>query len=475
MYMHMIDEHIFLHLIQPKTDFWLVGHTNTNKQANMPRCIAITNKGDICTRNAHLDNERCNQHIKSYRGPLNEQLHELKCMYMRDVDQLQQQNAGEDMLRERMIGYHQAKRTLKEDVELNLRQDEYIQEHIRHAMHQDTMMLHWGYITRDTLDILAERYRAPYHGAAPNIRTQIWTIRAGHGLREADYAEMTNRQNGNAPQENGNAPQLNRIAEARRMRQLNDADRLRIVREAVMRVNAERERLDNEIFHNEQLAFDIPFIQNLNFADRWIQQNQRRRVEIDAPLGELQQFAGDAQNVHTTTIVNQTKEIVQKIREVPVPPEYMWTATETSKTPFEIGLECKLSQRAALQMMTQYSQDTEIYEMEAGIYGKTLDSVWQYIKASPDRRDLCKILKQEMEDNIGMCAQGNLSRLCNILAGYMDGVKQKESTAEILGRLFPKLMEMDDEDIRVSKGVKILVENNVPEKEWQTWLEPLRT
>jgi hypothetical protein len=376
-----------------------------------------------------------------------------------------------------MAGYHQAKRTLKQDAELNLRQDEFVQEHIRHAMHQDTMMLHWGYITRETLDVLSERYRIDYPGQSDNIRTKIWTIRARHGLQEWQYADMTNRQNGN---EVGNVPQPNRIAEERRRREMDDADRLRIVREAVMRVNAERERLDNEIFQNQQLVFEVPFIQNLNFADRWIQQNQRR-VGFNAPaggagrpMGELQQFARDAQNVHTATIVDQTKEMVQKIREVPVPPEYRWTATETSKTPFEIGLECKLSQRAALQMMTQYSQDTEIYDIEPGIYGKTLDSVWQYIKASPDRSDLCKILKQEMEDNIGMCGQGNLSRLCNILAGYMDGVKQKESTSEILGRLFPKLMELDDEDIRVSKGVKILVENNVPDKEWQTWLEPLR-
>jgi len=455
----------------------LAGQVGSNElSTKMPRCIAITNAGSICTRRAHVDNQRCNQHIKSYRGPLNEQLHELKCIYDRDVNQLREQNAGDEMLRERMIGYHQAKRTLREDAELNLRQEEYVVDHIRHAMHQDTMMLHWGYITRDTLDALAERYRAPYHGAAPNIRTQIWTIRAGHGLREWHYADMTNRQNGN---EVGNVPQPNRIAEARRRRELDDADRLRIVREAVMRVNAEHERLDNEILH-DQLVFDVPFIQNLNFADRWIQQNQRRvgfnapAGGAGAPVGELQQFAGDSQNVHTATIVNQTKEIVQKIREVPVPPEYRWTATETSKTPFEIGLECKLSQRAALQMMTQYSQDTEIYDIEPGIYGKTLDSVWQYIKSSPDKKDLCKILKQEMEDNIGMCAQGNLSRLCNILAGYMDGVKQKESTNEILGRLFPKLMELDDEDIRVSRGVKILVENNVPDKEWQVWLEPLR-
>jgi len=190
---------------------------------------------------------------------------------------------------------------------------------------------------------------------------------------------------------------------------------------------------------------------------------------------QLRRFAGDAQNVHTSVIVKQTKDVVQKIREVRVPSEYAWNPSEASKTPFEIGLECKLSQRAALQMMSQYSDDTAIYDIEPGIYGKVLDSVWQFIKKSSDKKDLCKILKQELEDNIGMCAQGNLSRLCNILAGYMDGVSQKESTSEILGRLFPKLMEIEDEDIRVSKAVKILVEQDVPDEQWQTWLAPLRT
>jgi hypothetical protein len=373
-----------------------------------------------------------------------------------------------DMLRERVVGYHQARATLDADVELNRQQVEYVNNQIADAVHEDTLMLHWGYITRDTLDILSERYHTPYEGQSQNIRTKIWTVRRWHDLREWNYADMRNRQNGN---EIGNVPQPNRIAQLRRMRELEDERHLRDMRERVMQENAAREHLEDE-----------------NFADRWIrEQNERIRHLVGfnapaggagrnvAPLGELQRFVRDSQNVHTETIVNQTKEIVQKIREIQVPPEYRWTATETSKTPFEIGLECKLSQRAALQMMTQYSQDISIYDIESGIYGKVLDSVWQYVKASPDKNDLCKILKQEMEDNIGMCAQGNLSRLCNILAGYMDGVKQKESTSEILGRLFPKLMELDDEDIRVLKGVKILVENNVPQNEWQTWLEPLRT
>jgi hypothetical protein len=95
------------------------------------------------------------------------------------------------------------------------------------------------------------------------------------------------------------------------------------------------------------------------------------------------------------------------------------------------------------------------------------------VKNSPDKEDLCKILKQEMTDNIGMCAQGNLSRICNILAGYMDGVGSQESIAERLGRLLPPLMEIADVGDRLRSAFKILQENSVPMSDWDTWIEPL--
>jgi hypothetical protein len=73
-----------------------------------------------------------------------------------------------------------------------------------------------------------------------------------------------------------------------------------------------------------------------------------------------------------------------------------------------------------------------------------------------------------------MCAQGNLSRICNVLSGYLPGIGQQESIATILGREFPKLMEIENEPDRLREGERILRENNVPEAEWQVWLEPLQ-
>jgi len=187
----------------------------------------------------------------------------------------------------------------------------------------------------------------------------------------------------------------------------------------------------------------------------------------------LAAFVADPQNVHTTEAVQQTKDIVDIIRKIPVPEDYRWHPTLSSKTPFEIGMECKLSQKAAWQMMSQYAQDTAIYEIEIGIYGKVLDSVWQYIKNSSDKEDLCRIIKHELEDNIGMCAQGNLSRICNVLAGYIEGIGPQESLAERLGRLLPPLMEIDDLIERIRQACMILRDNHVPPMEWDTWMEPL--
>ena len=390
-----------------------------------------------------------------------EERHALKCIYGRDITALTEQR-NREAITQRMARHAEDMAGLNGDMEMVRLQREYERQEIQFAMQEDLLMLMGNHISQITVDTLAEMYPryANVRDRPSTITKMIKTVRLSQALTSRDYAVIRGVE---LPDVN-HPGIVERIRANRREREANDERR-----DQVNRDNAVRNQIDDEPH-----AFD-----HMNFVNRWIRrggwvvpENNNVRPE---PAGELQRFASDAQNVHTSLIVDQTKETIKKIREIPVPEDYRWHVENCSKTPFEIGLECKLSQRAAWQMMSQYAQDTAIYDIEPGIYGKVLDSVWQYVKASPDKADMCRILKQEMEDNIGMCAQGNLSRLCNILAGYMDGVKQKESTAEILGRLFPKLMELEDEDIRVSKAVKILVENNVPEKEWQTWIGPLRT
>jgi hypothetical protein len=206
--------------------------------------------------------------------------------------------------------------------------------------------------------------------------------------------------------------------------------------------------------------------------------NQRRRMHVQQqqPVQEqrdLNNFAADPQNVHTTEAVKQTNEIVSKILEIYVPLEYRWNTIEASQTLGEIISMCKLTPKATWQMTAKYCAEDNIYGLGKGIYGRVLDCVWQFIKTSPHKDDLIKILRDEMIDNIGMCAQGNLSRLCNILVGYMDGIVIRQSLSEILGTEFSKLMDIEDSHLRIERGRVILENNNVPKIEWEAWLDPL--
>ena len=192
-------------------------------------------------------------------------------------------------------------------------------------------------------------------------------------------------------------------------------------------------------------------------------------ARVVAPVGGLAGFANDRQNVHTTVAVKQTMDVVKEILKIEVPIEYRWNMRNVSKTMSEIISECELSPASAWQMVSKYCSDETIYDLQPGIYGKVLDCVWQYIKNSSDKDDLKKILKSEMRDNIGMCAQGNLSRLTNILAGYVDAVVVQESMADKLGRMLPPLMEIEEIPERLIAAVRIFVELELPEDQWGVW------
>ena len=189
----------------------------------------------------------------------------------------------------------------------------------------------------------------------------------------------------------------------------------------------------------------------------------------------LARIANDNQNVHTELVVNQTKKNVAEILKIPVPEIFKWQRNKLSMTYKTIIMFCHLSPKSTWQFSSMYCSDATIYDLEPGIFGKVVDGVWQFIRSSPDKADLKKILAAELRDNIGMCAQGNLSRMCNVLQGYLDGIGQKESVSVILGREFSKLMEIADEVERILTGTAILRNNAVPDDQWETWLEPLRT
>lgn len=185
----------------------------------------------------------------------------------------------------------------------------------------------------------------------------------------------------------------------------------------------------------------------------------------------LRDIALSIQGVHREQVVtNVVNKAVDKLLKIEVPQEYRWNANSVSKTVLEIMTKCNLSVPAAKDLCTKYLCDDDIYSLGRGIYGRTLDGVWQYIINKKDNEDMIKVLKQELQDNVGTCSQGQLTRICNILAGYIEGVGVGESTNEMLGREFANLMQVENLTERLTKGLHILQKTDLPEHKWPEWL-----
>lgn len=238
----------------------------------------------------------------------------------------------------------------------------------------------------------------------------------------------------------------------------------------IMRRNAHRDREDRRA-REHALRFEQHRQERLDRQAEW-RPNENPWGEIPAILNPVE-FHEDNQNIHLAVTVNEVvKKTIQKVITIPVPADYRWNMATLSKTPGEIIAECNLSIPAGKLLVEKYTSDETIYDMVSGIYGKTLDSVWQYIKNSSDKEVLNKTLKTELEDNIGMCAQGNLTRLCNVLQGYLDDMPAP-STSEILGDLLPPLVHIMDLAVRREKALQIMRTLNVPDDKQEEWLEPL--
>lgn len=316
--------------------------------------------------------------------------------------------------------------------------------------------------SRNVIDsIRCKQHNAKFQMTGPNA-TRLHEIKLIH-KRNLELIRLSWRQHHDSAR-NGNEV---RMEEIRYLTEKNDLIRM---------IEVET----NQLGHNADLPYLVRRRENF---ERMIEERRLRRMELRReqrfaqedeafPINEgrdLQNLATDRQNVHTTIVVNNVKQTLEKVLEIQVPLEYR---TRTMKTITEIIDQCQPSERASWQMVAKYCGQEEIYDLGPGIYSRVLNAVWQFIKNSEYSEDLKQILSSELEDCIGMCAQGNLSRICNVLSGYMEGLDIR-SDREILGDKMSKLMEILNVSERLESGRSILGEMRIPEVEWSVWLDVL--
>jgi hypothetical protein len=110
------------------------------------------------------------------------------------------------------------------------------------------------------------------------------------------------------------------------------------------------------------------------------------------------------------------------------------------------------------------------------LYAKVLEGLWHTIQAQPEaeRVELLQRLWEEASESVGMCCEGHISRLVNVMVGFDSAFAPPVSQGEILQNKMAALAAMSVEaDVRVAYARAFMNELGMPEGDQAPWLEAL--
>ena len=214
-------------------------------------------------------------------------------------------------------------------------------------------------------------------------------------------------------------------------------------------------------------AYGRTYFQVLEEEITFFQRFNAERV-AEVPRGELEAFAQDRQNVHTTAVTQQTRTGMDILLETPVASdqdtlkeiESVWEQSRTR------------SLRMVLADMRQWYNVQTCRTEDDWLYRRTLDGLWSYIKVSPAKDELIERLWEECYESVRMCCDGHLSRLCNVLCGFQEEFKPQVSVGELLQQKIAMIAEKEiSVEEKVGEAWVVFEELAIPIEQREAWIE----
>lgn len=246
----------------------------------------------------------------------------------------------------------------------------------------------------------------------------------------------------------------------------------------VMKNNWTRRRAADDNYKLHWLEYEVQFLafrkvrnRLYDLLDIWITEEfeTKKMLKKDGLAG----LAEDGQNVHTQAVVNQTNDGITIIRNTEVP-EGQKTIDEIFNAWIIAVPECVEILSPVYEDMRKWGNCRTIIKKNDWEYRKTLRGIWAKIKTYEGdiRLELTKRLWEECYESVGMCAQGHLSRLANVLVGFDETIKPPSSNKQYFQERIADLSRKDlstDEKIRLA--TELMDEVELPQDERAPWLE----
>ena len=183
----------------------------------------------------------------------------------------------------------------------------------------------------------------------------------------------------------------------------------------------------------------------------------------------LRAFANDDQSVHRSSVQSTTQRAALALLERPLM-ENQDTLSEVIDALNNSNIRwfgTNMRERAITELTNDYF-NTEAFSLR---YGQVFDHVWAFIKPHEQKDDLLLRLAQEVCEGIGMCTNGKMARLINVLQGY-DETLEFEAPKDIFYGRIALLRNIPMEE-RQAAAQALFAEFHIPTEEHTNWLTPL--
>jgi hypothetical protein len=258
-----------------------------------------------------------------------------------------------------------------------------------------------------------------------------------------------------------------------------DAERMLSNSDSVLAKIVNRRAAEREAERQRQLAEEAARQREAEAARR-AALNAQLRVEPVVfrrdPEGgiDLRAFAADGQSVHRSSVQNATHKAViallarPKLEDVDTLSEIVAVFNDMDRIRW-YGARGGIETRdLAITEITNDYFNTEAFSVK---YGDVVDRVWAFIRGHEHETQLCIRLAQEVYEGRGMCTNGKMARLVNVLMGF-DETLESEAPREVFQFRIAALRKQPIAE-REAAARALFSEFSIPEVEHDAWLEPL--
>jgi len=177
---------------------------------------------------------------------------------------------------------------------------------------------------------------------------------------------------------------------------------------------------------------------------------------------DLRALAADPQSVHRSSVQETAKRTVDDLIKRSVP-----TGQDTL---VEVSANMPAAHDRSVLIYT-FANDYLMSEAFGVSYGALADRVWAFIRSHTERGELMRRLSEEVREGIGMCSNGKMARLTNVLQGY-DEDMVVVVPKEVFHDRMAQVSKMPAAD-RIAAARTVFVEFAIPEAEQAPWIEAL--